>query len=84
MDTNSNEKVSRSESIRLCAVDAKANNGISETKAGVASVSSDFQCDPEKLKQLVRKIDRCLLPFMVRTQLIQVHDSETVDRHVHR
>lgn len=61
-----NEKMLKSDSCGSCGedvcVDQKHKTG------GVTDVVPNLEGTPEEMKRLVKKIDRCLLPFMVRTR----------------
>ncbi|KAJ4386106.1 hypothetical protein N0V93_008998 [Gnomoniopsis smithogilvyi] len=78
MDTKSNEKTSKSESIRSGAPDIKVDDGTKNEEAGVMTISSEIEGDPETLRQLVRKIDRCLLPFMMITEMLHNIDATSL------
>lgn len=66
MEPKSNEKEPQRDSLGSCGADLQATDGDKAEKSGVTNIVPDFEEDPEEMKRLVRKIDRCLLPFMVR------------------
>lgn len=76
MEHTSNEKELKGDSYGSCGEDVCVDRG--NKTGGVTSVLADIEGPSEEMDRLVRKIDKCLLSFMVRMREGDRHSTSTV------